>query len=121
MGAARGNATEAARMAGYRSPRAEGSRLLTNADIREAVAERVRTDPLVATRHEVMRRLSSVVRGEIDGSRVSDEIRAAELLLRVQGALVDKHEHTGSLIDELFAPGGAIDRARKRVVHGAVR
>ena len=42
---ATGSASEAARMAGYshRSARTEGSRLLTNADIREAVeAERAR-------------------------------------------------------------------------------
>lgn len=39
IGEANGNATEAARMAGYKQPRMHGSRLLTNDDIAAAIAE----------------------------------------------------------------------------------
>jgi phage terminase small subunit len=38
LGAARGNATEAARIAGYRQPQSQGSRLLKNVDIAARVS-----------------------------------------------------------------------------------
>lgn len=41
LGEAKGNATEAARIAGYKHPRQQGSRLLANADIAARVAETV--------------------------------------------------------------------------------
>lgn len=58
LGPAKGNATEAARMAGYKVPRQEGSRLLTNAVIAARVAEHVAQQ--VATADEVLRELADV-------------------------------------------------------------
>lgn len=95
MGERVGNATRAYMDAyGEQDPNAAASHasaLVRVRKVRDAIAARVEADPLVATRHEVLRRLSCVVRGEVDGSRVADEIRAAELLLKVQGELVDRH------------------------------
>src|SRR5690606_33384313 len=78
MGAARGNATEAARLAGY-SPKtayAQGSRLLKDAEIQAAIAERQQSDPLVMTREEAMQRLSLIGRGAKVAPVMVDDIPA---------------------------------------------
>jgi len=86
------------------------SRLLANAKVRAALDARIAEDPLVATRHQIQRRLTEIALGrdrgatEIDengnrverwGAKVSDETKAAELLLKTHGALIDRHELTG--------------------------
>lgn len=143
MGESAGNATRAYRFAygqqlDDNTAASSASALLRNPKVSEAVAERVRTDPLVASRHEIMRRLSRIVRGEdraccelrevggemvkvlVAGSRVGDEIRAAELLLKIQGALVERHEHTSQAIDakgtHLMTDSELIAKARR--LHG---
>lgn len=57
------NATEAARAAGYAVPRQEGSRLLSNADIREEIQRRVSERAMSAD--EVLIRLSNMARADI--------------------------------------------------------
>lgn len=83
MGAAKGNATEAARIAGYRSPRAEGSRLLTNADVREAITARVDVDPIVKDREGLQRWWTRVV--DDAHADLNVRLRASELLAKSQG------------------------------------
>jgi len=94
----------------------EASRLLRNPKIRAAIDKRIADDPLVASRHQLQRRLTEIALGEdrgstaydsegnrVDrwGSKVSDEVAAAKLLLQTRAELVDRHEVTGK-------DGGAI-------------
>ena len=62
-----GNATEAARQAGYKQPKQQGSRLLTNVDISVYIAERVKPteEKRIATGDEIMQFFTSVMRGEV--------------------------------------------------------
>ena len=63
LGAAGGNASEAARMAGYASPGQEGYRLLKNAEIRAIIGDTVAASAM--GRDEVLERLSVIARGVI--------------------------------------------------------
>ena len=62
-----GNATESARRAGYKQPKQQGSRLLTNVDIAAYIAERVKPteEKRIATGDEIMEFFTSVMRGEV--------------------------------------------------------
>lgn len=87
-----GNATEAARRAGYKKPNPEGSRLLVNVSIRNAIAGRMKEieSQRVASAAEVMQFLTSVMRGEAKEESNEepqpvaqrDRLKAAELLMR---------------------------------------
>lgn len=130
LGAARGNATEAARMAGYKQPRQEGSRLLSNADIAARVSQHVAEK--FATADEVLQELTSVAMApwhdfvEITGraksgeptkvrSDIASKVKALELLAKHHQLLVDRQvidvnmreHHVGvpkSTLDALFQP-----------------
>lgn len=103
MGQAAGNATEAARLAGYDgdddSLRAIASQNLTKLNIREAIESRIDSDPLVATRFDRQRFWSRVMAGkEMDGDKpaqMKDRLKASELLARSHGDFVERVEHTG--------------------------
>ncbi len=86
MGEARGNATKAARLAGYKSPAVEGSRLLRNAEVREAIDERTQADPAVKDREHLQRWWSAVV--DDVSADLGQRLRASELLAKSQGAFV---------------------------------
>ncbi len=64
LGEAKGNATEAARIAGYSSPHPEGSRLLRNATIQAAIAARLESSAMSAK--EVLARLSDQAAADMD-------------------------------------------------------
>jgi len=107
MGEAGGNASQAYRTVyGEDSSDAvtasSASRLLSNEKVRAALEARIADDPLVASRHQIQRRLTVLAmgnqRGSVDdewGTKPADEIKAAELLMKSQGALIDRHELTG--------------------------
>jgi len=103
MGDARGNSTEAARLAGYKGNSqtlaAVGTENLRKPSIAIAIKERVDGDPLIAGRDEIQRFWSKLMRGEAgDESRpvaTEHEIRASENLAKTQGMYVSKHELTG--------------------------
>ncbi len=65
LGAAKGNATEAARRAGYADPEARTGRLQRSAAVRAALRERV--DAAAMTADEVLGRLAEQARGSIEG------------------------------------------------------
>ncbi len=96
MGAAQGNATEAARRAGYgrKSAHVTASRLLKKAKIRHAIEARVKADPAVAAREELQRFFTAIIRG--CGTyvllRMRDRLKAAELLGRSHKMFTDRHE-----------------------------
>ncbi len=101
MGKAHGNASEAARIAGYKTPGVEGCRLLKDDKVRAAIAEREQADPLVTTREERMRWLASVIRGDLtdkDGgpveTDVSHRLKALELAGKASGDYVKRVDHT---------------------------
>src|ERR1700687_704595 len=89
MGTAAGNATKAARLAGYARTTAEkqASRLLGNVGIRQAIQERVQRDPHVAAREDLQRWWTSVYRNPTVEYR--DRLKASELLGKSQAVFVD--------------------------------
>ena len=108
MGAAAGNASEAVRLTGYRGKHASvvGSQYLAKLSVQEAIAARQVSDPLIATRDEVQRKVSRTLRG--DEGQLG--LRASELLCRMNGWLVDRQEHTGK-------DGGPIKVEERQVIH----
>lgn len=113
-----GNATEAAKKAGYaeRSARSIGQENLTKPDIKSYIDERLKEleDKAIAKQDEVLKYLSSIMRGEqteqilrssgdfeqvIDDIEVSakDRIKAAELLGKRYGIWTEKVDINGGL------------------------
>lgn len=130
MGRAKGNATEAAIIAGYskHTARKQGSRLLTKGDIKRAIEERVKDDPAVADREEIQRTLTLVVRanGEFSGAELQHRLRAMELLGKSQkmfGASVDVHhfDHEGHLaaIEERRLAGLPLSEGQRKLSKGS--
>lgn len=102
-----GNASEAARRAGYseRTARYIGTRLIANVNIQRAIDERLKEleNHRVADTQENLERLTSIARGEVTEeivtntgkqftipAKVAERIKATELLLKVQGAFREK-------------------------------
>lgn len=144
MGRCAGNATRAYMEAydedNLNQAASSASDLLRVPKVRAAIEERISNDPLVADRHELQRRLSAIARGEDRGateydaegnrverwgSKVSDEIAAAKLLMQTRGQLIEKHEHSGPdgkpvevkhtadmTTEELIAKAGRLHRER---------
>lgn len=84
-----GNATQAAREAGYKHPGKSGPRLRKNPKLQAAIEDAIR-DP-VMTREETLRRLSSQARAEYnDYYTAAGEIRLRELLDDGLGHLIRK-------------------------------
>ena len=94
MGASAGNATDAARRADYAHPNMAGPRVMVNASVREALAERQEVDPAVATRQERQAFWTDVMRNAPAAGFVtmSDRLKASELLGKTGGDFVEKRE-----------------------------
>lgn len=90
MGAAAGNATKAALLAGYspKTARKQGSRLLTKGHIADAIDERASNDPKVADREEIQRFLSARIRDKEEHPIA--RLKAADILNKMQGAYVKR-------------------------------
>jgi phage terminase small subunit len=106
IGEARGNATDAARRAGYAHPDPEGARLLGDARVSAAILAFRETveAATVATVEELRTLWTAIARGEVqdvtrDGEKapagLAARLRASELLGKSQGAFLDRHEVTG--------------------------
>ena len=78
-----GNATEAARKAGYKQPKQQGSRLLTNVDLLEYI--RIRTAPTeqkrIASGDEVLQFFTRIMDGQ-EGATIPDRISAGREILK---------------------------------------
>ena len=98
MGRARGNASEAARQAGYAEAYAgrHAGKLLKNAAIKDAIAARVATDPAVADRKERQAFWTVVMRGGegYEDAPLAERIRASEILGKSQADFTERYEHT---------------------------
>lgn len=107
LGAAHGNATEAARMAGYKTPRQEGARLLTNAVISARVSQHIAA--LNISADAVLQELASVAfapwhdfvevvarakDGEVTKVRsdIGSKVKALELLGKYHALFVEKQQ-----------------------------
>lgn len=107
LGKARGNATQAAILAGYsqRTAKQQGSRLLTNVDVRAALDHQVETREraAIATADECDAFLTQVMRGEV-WCDIDDRIKAAQELNRVKGRHTQTVEHKGKVtLEQLVA------------------
>jgi phage terminase small subunit len=111
LGPAKGNGTEAARVAGYATPRQEAHRLLTNAAIRARIDERLLAESLSSA--EVLAELTAIARapwknfiiertdykGEVIDSRLDlgDKVKALELLGKHHKLFTEKVEQSVSI------------------------
>ena len=87
---ANGNATEAARISGYKHPNTQGPRLFVNVSIRKAIRERVESDPLIANRIERQRFWTELIRNpEIN---TNYRLRASEILGKSQLDFIERLE-----------------------------
>lgn len=84
-----GNATEAARKAGYKQPHVQGSQNLEKLSVSSYIAERQKQieDSRIATIDEVMQYLTSVMRGEIKDqfdleAPLAERTKAAQEILK---------------------------------------
>ena len=99
------NATEAARRAGYKSPNVTAAKLLVKSSIRTEINRRLNELKTASTADtkEILEHLTSVVRGELSEEIVTnsgklmtvkvserDRLKAAEMLLKVNGAFRDR-------------------------------
>lgn len=110
-----GNATQAAEKAGYKQARASGHELITKPNILKAIRNREvkRTKSTIATREERQEFWTKVANGEIkdqisktDGegnvtvidkpSRMSDRLKASELLGRSEADFTDNQRISGA-------------------------
>ena len=84
--AACGNATEAARRAGYskKTARQKGSALMKIPEIREAVEKALaeQRKNSIADLQEVQEFLTAVLRGKVPGAKTRDRVAAANILQR---------------------------------------
>jgi hypothetical protein len=101
MGEAAGNATEAARLAGYKGNAHTlanvGAENLRKPEITAAVERRVKADPKIATREQRQEFWTRVMNGdpEVGFAEMRDRLKASELLGKSQADFVEKVEHTG--------------------------
>jgi phage terminase small subunit len=112
-GSAKGNATEAARQAGYEAPSVEGCRLLRNVAVLEAIQELelaagTDTESMVMGVIELRRFWTRTARGEESDVQVTrtkegeqaeeiavpivPRLKASELLGKSLGAFIDRHQ-----------------------------
>lgn len=91
MGEACGNATQAARIAGYKGNdktlSVVGTENLGKPSVAAAIQERTESDPLVLTREQLQRWWSQVTRD--DATTMKDRLRASELLGKSRGEFTD--------------------------------
>jgi phage terminase small subunit len=96
-----GNATDAARKAGYKGSDATlsvtGHYLLRNPKVREAIEKRTSRDSAkrIATREERQEFWTRVMRD--DKAEMRDRLKASELLGKSGADFIERHQHEGSV------------------------
>lgn len=107
-----GNQTKAAIEAGYAegSARNQGNRLMSNADVRDYIRERLREieDTEIAKTNEVLRFLTSVMRGEVADqfgldAQLADRIKAGTELLKRYTAIEEARDNGSREVTITFA------------------
>ncbi|MCH9648837.1 MAG: terminase small subunit [Deltaproteobacteria bacterium] len=110
MGKAKGNATEAARIAGYKGSystlKQVGAENLTKPYLREAIQERVDADEdgLIADREELQQFWTKVARAKPESEddeppdiAMKDRLKASEYLGKTHGLFIERRHHEGSI------------------------
>jgi len=99
LGAAKGNATEAARLAGYKGNDvtlcAVGAENLRKPRIAEAVKDRLSENKNILSADEVLEGLSKIARNTNEETK--DRIKAYELMGKHHKCFTDKVEHSGEI------------------------
>ena len=85
------NATKAAEKAGYAHPGSQGSRLLQNVEIQDAIKSRI--DELAMTADEVLLRLGEQARGDIS-EFVGETGNINWVAVKAKGQLIKRISHT---------------------------
>lgn len=100
-----GNATEAARKAGYRSPNADGARLMRDPEVKAEIRKRneEQREPLIASRKERQRFWTSVMQDRAE--EMKDRLKASELLGRSCADFTDKVNVSGTVTLEQLVMG----------------
>lgn len=106
-----GNASEAARKAGYseKTAAATASRLLTNVNVSAYIADRIKKqdENRVASADEVLQFYTSVMRGEIKDAfgldaGLADRLKAADSLAKRYAVANDRQKSTMEKLDNLL-------------------
>jgi len=92
-----GNATKAAKAAGYCNPRQSAYDLLQNPYISDAIKNReaLRVTEKVMTENEIREFWTQVARDT--GQDIKDRLTACKLLAKAKGMFIQKVEHTGDV------------------------
>lgn len=100
IGEAKGNATQAARLAGYSGDdgalAVRGSENVRKSKIRQAINERLNDCELVASREAIQELFARYIFG-LEEAAPKERIRAAELMAKLHGMFVDRIEHSGEV------------------------
>jgi len=129
-------AWKSARIAGYSgndaTMRVRGSKQLSKGNIQEYLANAHKNSPLVASREQRQKFWTDVMNGNItergNDPKLSDRLRASELLGKTQADFIDRIDHSGSMQhdvttkvdlsgmskDELKSFLALLDKAKKR-------
>jgi len=94
-----GNATEAARIAGYKEPQSQGSRLLKNVEIQKALKERSNKANRVIKKHIMNREQRQAFLTEVVANQeneMKDRLKACDQLSKIDGDYINKVEVTGA-------------------------
>ena len=104
-----GNASEAARRAGYSHPYSQSTRLLENVGISAYIKERLSDIEAqrVASADEVMRFFSSVMRGEVKDqfgldASLQDRLNAGKELMKRYAAIEPKAQKSRGAVDAII-------------------
>lgn len=110
-GPAMGNATEAARQAGYKFPDVQGARLLGNVSVKAAIlelSEKVRSAAILTVEQckELLSRIA-----QDPAVEPKDQISAIDKLLKASGAYLERREvtHHGAEV-KIYLPDNGRDR-----------
>ena len=92
-----GNATEAAKLAGYAHPEVQGKRLLKNVPICSLIAEKRKAEikPHIKDRQARQKFWSDFMDNEEKDDK--DRLKASELLARSEGDFLDRVENSGEI------------------------
>jgi hypothetical protein len=90
--------------AGYRPHRGNATRLREKESICAALAEIQRSSPEIADKAERQRWLTDVLRGAIEDARLSDRLKACELLAKIGGDMVQRHQMEGAVPVTIVRP-----------------
>lgn len=100
LGKANGNATEAARLAGYKGNDVTlatvGTENLRKPQIAQAIKERLAEKKDVMSADEVLETLTKIARNQ-NGWQVAGQMKALELLGKHHKLFTDKVEHSGTI------------------------